>query len=394
MALGMKIKPGIAVAMWAVTTALTLAAPGSSVRETAASVGSVSFDGAVSYLALQDNQAHPRVRVDLGDDAPHPFIVDTGASVNVMDSSIAASQGYKVVGGTEIGAPGGPQIAASIVSVPLLRVGDVTIRDAEFVTMDVIGFSAGSTHGVLGVGLFTDFLVAFDRGAGHIRLSRESLSADEPGVLAYDPANSQIGVEIRVAGVPVQAHVDTGSMGEFMLPGEMMQSLPLQEAQTTTGARLVVGERDIRFAQLEGNIQLADLQFENPTIAFMTPAPHAGNIGSGILSNFQLLIDQKNRLIAFRKTAAPGVAVPDARPRRLGVQFQGTPGAATMTIARVMPGSLGERAGLLADDVLVAINNISTGEYDMAAMGSVFESDAPLELDIERGGERITIDIP
>ena len=383
-----------AVALSAMAIALTLAVSDSHARDTAASVGSVSFDGAEAFLALQENQAHPRVNVDLGDDTPRVFIVDTGAAVNVIDSRIAADQGYEVVGETGIGAPGGPQVPASIVKVPLFRVGEVTIRDAEFVTMDVLGFSGGSTHGVLGVGLFADFLVTFDRGAGHIRLSREALSADEPGVLGYDAANSQIGIDIRVAGTPLQAHIDTGSVGDFMLPGKLMQSLPLQQVQATTSARLVGGERDIQFAQLQGNIEFAGLQFENPGIAFMTPAPDAGNIGSGILANYLLVIDQGRHLIAFREPAAMAAVVADARPRRLGVQFQGMPGAATMRIARVMPGSLAEQAGLRADDVLVMINNKPMGEYDMAAMGSLFASDAALDLEIERDGQRQTISIP
>jgi predicted aspartyl protease len=370
-----------------------LAGPASGAHETAANTGVVHFDGAESNLALQSDQVHPRVSADLGDNSQHFFIVDTGASVNVIDSGIAESRGYKVVGETEIGAPGGPQIPASIVSVPLLRVGDVSITDAEFVTMDIAGFSGGATHGVLGVGLFEDYLVTIDRRAGHIRLSRQSLSADEAGVLAYDTANAQIDIEILVAGRPLRAHSDTGSMGEFLLPGELMATLPLQEAQATTRARLVGGERDITFAQLQGNIQFADLQFENPTIAFMTPGPGAGNIGSKVLADYLVTIDQKKHLIAFRK-ATEGVTAADNRPRRLGLQMRGMHGSeSTLTIAGVVPGSVGEQAGLLAGDVLVAINAKPTGQYDMAAMGSLFASKVPLELQVEREGKLLTIEI-
>lgn len=272
--------------------------------ETTAYTGKVSFDGETAALPLAENQIHPRVNVELGDDEQHSFIVDTGASVNVIDTTIAESFGFEVIGETEIGAPGGPQIAANIVRVPLFKVGDVTVVDAEFVTMDVLGFSRGTMKGVLGTGLFADYLLTFDRLAGQVTLSRTALSEDDAGVLPYDSEGSQISIEILVAGSPVVAHVDTGSMGHFMLPGEMMASLPLSENQSTGKARLVGGNREIKKAKLEGAIQFAGLQFENPDIAFMTPSAGAGNVGSGVMTDYLVTIDQQKHLIRFEKSPA------------------------------------------------------------------------------------------
>ena len=362
-------------------------------RDIANATVEVRFNGAESRMLLEKNMLHPKVSVDLGDGTAHSFIVDTGAGVNLIDRSIAASQGYEVVGETGIGAPGGAQIRASIVKVPLLRVGDVTILNAEFVTMDLIGFSNGTTEGVLGLSLFKNYLVTFDRGAGYIKLSNEKLLPAGPGTLPYDAANSQVDIEINVAGKPTRAQIDTGSMGEFLLPAEMMQSLPLQEAQAASKANLVGGERDIRFARLQGSIQFAGLQFENPNIAFMTPSPGSGNIGSGILADYVLAIDQSNHLIAFRKAATANGASKNAIPRRLGIRFEGLSNVQTMTISGVAPGSLGEQAGLLAGDVLLAINDKPTAQYDMAALSSIFASQVPLKLEIERNGTPLVIDI-
>ena len=122
-------------------------------RESSADIGEFNFAGDAVVLSLEKGGMHPKLAVDFGDGKNHKFIVDTGAGVNVIDISIAESQGYEVVGETEIGAPGGPQIPATIVKVPLVRVGDGTIVDAEFVTMDVNKFSRGSTQGVIGVGV-------------------------------------------------------------------------------------------------------------------------------------------------------------------------------------------------------------------------------------------------
>jgi hypothetical protein len=274
-------------------------------------------------------------------------------------------------------------------------VGDATIVDAEFVTMDVNAFTGGMTQGVLGVGLFHDYLTVFDLGAGQITISRDSLSADDPGVVPYNAEDGQVQIAIDVAGTQVATHIDTGSMGGLMLPGEMMESLPLTDAPTSGGkARLVGGQRDIKHAQLDGSIRFAGHEFENPDVAFMTPSSGHGNIGGRILDQFVVSIDQRNHLIAFQKSASGAVAANNKEPRRLGVQFRGMPGGSVLTIGRVDPGSLGEKAGMLAGDVLLTLNDKPTEQYGMSDLRTLFGSSEPLKFDIERDGDSKTIEIP
>jgi hypothetical protein len=274
-------------------------------------------------------------------------------------------------------------------------VGDATIVDAEFVTMDVNAFSGGMTQGVLGVGMFHEYLTAFDLTAGQITISRESLSAGHPGVLSYNAEDGQVQIEIDVAGTRVATHIDTGSMGGFTLPAELMASLPLNEAPVSGAkARLVGGERDIQMAQLDGNIQFAGLDYENQNIAFMSPSSGHGNIGGRILGELVLSIDQRNHLIAFQKSDSDAVAANDKKPRRLGVRFRGMPGGSVLTIGRVDPGSLGEKAGFLAGDVLLTLNDKPTEQYGMSDLRTLFGSSEPLKFDIERDGDSKTIEIP
>jgi hypothetical protein len=364
-------------------------------RDSAADIGEFNFAGDAVVLPLVKGAMHPMVVVDFGDGGQHSFIVDTGAGVNVIDISIAESQGYEVVGETEIGAPGGPQIPATIVKVPLVHVGDATIVDAEFVTMDVNAFSGGMTQGVLGVGLFHDYLVVFDLGGGHITISQDSLSAGEPGVVPYNGEDAQIEIDVDVAGMRVATHIDTGAMAGFTLPAELMASLPLKEAPVSgRKARFVGGERDIKMAQLDGNIQFAGLDYENQNIAFMSPSSGHGNIGGRILGDLVVSIDQRNHLIAFQKSGRDVIAANDNKPRRLGVQFRGMPGGSVLTIGRVDQGSLGEEAGFLAGDVLLTLNDKPTEQYGMSDLRTLFGSTEPLKFDIERDGVSKTIQIP
>ena len=163
----MKTRSKFVSAVLALVVVAALGSQSSVARESSAHIGEFNFSGDAVVLPLVKDSTHPKVVVDIGDGEHYEFIVDTGAGVNVIDSSIAESLGYEVIGEMEIGAPGGPQIPGNIVKVPLVRVGDATIENAEFVTMDISGFSGGLTQGVIGIGKFSDYLVEYNIRRGN-----------------------------------------------------------------------------------------------------------------------------------------------------------------------------------------------------------------------------------
>jgi predicted aspartyl protease len=363
-------------------------------EEPDAELGQLEFAGQILTLPLTEQGGHPKVIVDMGDGEQHVFIVDTGASVNVLDSAIAEFLGLEVVGEMQIGAPGGPQIPGKIVKAPLAHIGGAAIKDAEFVTMDLAKFSGGSTQGVLGMGLFREYLLTYDYAQNQIQVSRDTLSADEPGVMPYIDESGHIQIDMDVAGTTVATHIDTGSMVGFTLPIEMKASLALKESgQGSAKARVVGGDREVQFGQLNGDILFAGSRYEDPKVGFMDPSPGYGNVGGRVLGDFVVSIDQQNNLIRFQKSAHKPVAAAGNAPRRLGVQFRGMPGGSTLTIGYVEPDSLGEQSGLLASDVLLKLNDKPSEEYDMASLGALFRGTEPLRMEVERDGQMRTIEI-
>ena len=357
-------------------------------------LGQLQFEGASLVLPMNIQTGHARVTVDLGDGKDHLFVVDTGAAINVIDAAIAESLGLNVVGEMEIGAPGGPKIPGNIVKATDPRLGAATIKGGEFVTMDLDTFSRGTMQGVLGLGLFKNYLLTYDYEKSEIRVTRESLSADEPGVMPYSDQDGHIQIDIDVAGTPLATHIDTGSMAGFTLPVELQDSLTLApDGQRAGNARLVGGNRNITLGQLEGSIIFAGETYENPNVGFMDPSPGYGNVGARVLRDFVVSIDQENHLIRFAKTKRKKESTADGTPRRLGVQFRGMPGGSTLEIGDVQPGSLGEQSGLLPGDVLTKLNGMPAEEYDMPTLGALIRGDEPLVLEVERDGETKTIEI-
>jgi predicted aspartyl protease len=356
--------------------------------------GTFEFSGPSAILPLTDTSGHPRVRVDLGDGQEYTFIVDTGATVNILDSALAERLGYEVVGETEIGAPGGPAVPANIVSVPVARIGEASISNAGFVTMDINGFSKGLIQGVLSLRLFHDYLLTYDQSNGRISVTRESLDADEPDVILYADLDGQIQVDIDVAGMTVTSHIDTGSMGTFTFPVEYQESLPLKSTpQPGPNARLVGGERSNTLARLDGRIRFAGNEFVDPDLVFMDPSPGYGNIGMGVMSHLQVSIDQQNHLVRFHRPAGAETAADAGERRRLGLMLGGAAGTSGLEIAGVVPGSLAESAGLREGDRLVTVNGRRCDQFTMPELGELFGSPAPLTLGIERDGAAQTIEI-
>ena len=362
--------------------------------ESLAEPGQLEFAADSLTLPLTERGMHPMVIVDMGDGRKHKFIVDTGASVNVLDSAIADALDLEVVGEMQIGAPGGPQIPGKIVRMPLAHVGEATVKNAEFVTMDIAKLSGGSAQGVLGMGLFRDYLLTYDYGRNEIRITRDTLSAEQPGVMPYTDVSGHIQIDMDVAGTTLATHVDTGSMVGFTLPIEMKESLALLESgQGAAKARMVGGNRDVQLGQLDGDIVFAGFRYEDPNVGFMDPSPGYGNVGGRVLGDFILSIDQENHLILFQKSAYEPVAAVDNAPRRLGVQFRGMPDGSALTIGYVESDSLGEQAGLLPGDVLLKLNDKPSEEYDMASLGALFRGAEPLRMEVDRDGEMQTIEI-
>jgi membrane-associated protease RseP (regulator of RpoE activity) len=183
-------------------------------------------------------------------------------------------------------------------------------------------------------------------------------------------------------------------MGEFMLPGELISTLPVQ-ISTSPGrkAKLVGGDRDIQVGKLDGVVRFSGLSFDNPTIAFMTPSTGSGNIGSGVIRELLFSIDQQQNLLQFSRPANRKPVDPADKPRRVGLQFQNMQGTDSLTVAAVGPGSLAEKAGLQSGDVLVAVNERATGDYDMSELGAIFRSNDTLMIEVDRDGEAVMVKI-
>jgi hypothetical protein len=253
----------------------------------------------------------PTVDVKINGTGPWQLFMDSGAGVTVVDRELVERLGLTVTGKRRIGGPSDPEaINADVVKVDSIAVGSIELHNVEVVSWDRSDLyqrpGGQRPQGVLGLGLFADYLLSFDYPSGQIVLGKGELPAvDNEEIIPFTITGYGIPViRISLAGKTVPAHFDTGSPGALGVPGRMEPDLKLKTEPRLMGrARTVNGEFEIRGAQLDGDLRIGGHSFENPEVLFIDALDNtnAANIGSRLLREFILTFDQRNMRVRLRR---------------------------------------------------------------------------------------------
>ncbi len=249
----------------------------------------------------------PLVDVLINGKGPYRFILDTGAQGSVLGKALADELLLPTIGEVPLGSPGGKEpLKAALVGIETASVSGVSLSLKDAAVMDLAGYlkDPEGPKGILSARLFRGLLLSFDFPQDQIRIKPGHLApADGAEIFEYDTDDQLPAVTLAVAGVEVEAHLDTGSPGGFTLPGSYAEKLPLESKPVEVGrARLVDREMVILGATLNGNVSIGRHLFERPEIRFAESFP-VGNIGHGILRDFVVTLDFESRRIRLERTA-------------------------------------------------------------------------------------------
>ena len=258
-------------------------------------------------LPMDDFGGRPVVNVEIGGKGPFRFIVDTGATLSVIEPRLQQELGLAAATDVQAMAPGGGPMHA-ILSIPELRIGQMVIRGLTVAALPGNPLKGENVPpGVLSGSSFPGYLLTFDYPRRLIRIRKGELARPDSRALFDYPEESPLPtVPIRVAGREIRAHLDTGSGHGLTLPMSLLHELPLGSEPKDAGTSAThMGEFPVRRAKVKGPIELGRFRLDVPEASFADVRSGAdasiGNVGYEVLRDFAVTLDSKNRRILFER---------------------------------------------------------------------------------------------
>jgi hypothetical protein len=363
---------------------------------------------ATQKFELSDNLIFVQVRAN--DSQPLNFIVDTGASMSFLSQRQARALGLVVShqqegnfgtgeGQSKIGFARDVRLQVGGVSLPLKSVVVLPADDLEPI------FGRG-LDGIVGAEFFNRYVVEVDYDTRVLRCY-------EPGSYLYQGSGETIPLTV-VGGRPfVKASITVAGIGpiagKFILDLGDNRALGLNSPFVRKHTILTVEQKTIKneahgiaggAPELLGRVERFELGktvLRMPVVAFSTAgrgstssSAYDGVIGTEIFRRFKVILDySRNRMIL-----EPGAALGDAfEVDMLGVAWLAK-GAdfRTFEVDRVKESSPAAEAGLLAGDIIAAIDGRLAGELSLDQVKQMFRRDGKeYACEIKRGDQLLKV---
>ncbi len=257
----------------------------------------------------------PVVEARINGKGPFKLLIDTGTSFPVVLDDI-------LVGKLKLPATGITRPRGEAGDLDIVDVGTMTIGDAEFSSIQGIrstgvgcaSMTGEGIQGILGLPLFKGCLLTLDFPERRVSFESGELPRPDGETIEYSADEEHdygVTVTLSVAGVPAKAHLDTGSPALVTMLNKLQKKLPLKGKPRVVGmARTPQGEAEVRSAVLDGVLKLGKHKWAKPRIDFADLGPmldyDVGNIGSRLLKDFAVTVDQKNHRVRFRQGGSGG----------------------------------------------------------------------------------------
>ena len=245
---------------------------------------------------MLDFGGRPGLNVRINGQGPFPFVVDTGASHTVIDSSLGAELSLPAAGGGN--------------TIKQLEIGDVTAYDFLVKAGPLLRMPGNEDppRGVLSATAFPGYLLTFDFPRKRITIRSGVLAeADNKTIFSYERGELP-SVQVRVAGREFKVHLDTGAPFPLALPTKDKDEVPLEGAlEEGHKARTPSGEFPIFKGSLKGDIELGMNKLSVHEIFFCDAVPYPGatpqgQLGCAALKEFAVTVDARNHRIEFART--------------------------------------------------------------------------------------------
>lgn len=228
----------------------------------------------------------------------YDFMFDTGASgYGRVDSSIASKLNLPVIGQSN-NSDGVNSSKIDNVKVESLSVAGITFNNIALFSRNY-NKNQGDyrfIYGIIGRGFWEDYVLTIDYKRKQLVFSETTLKLSDSNTVNY---GDNFEIPIEIGGIKTHANIDTGST--------LSMHLPISYAEEANVSPLVKSGKGRRAntiftfwkAKIKDDIVLVGNLEVNLEVIFSVQTNHI-NIGSALLQNYAISIDQKNHLIRLK----------------------------------------------------------------------------------------------
>jgi hypothetical protein len=342
----------------------------------------------------------------INDSAPLWFILDTGASITVINKDRAAQLGLPLLGDLEIGTSGA-------------STGFSIVRDASFVLprAEVVNQRAGAISlGIFeaGLGLPMGGVLGFDfirRFIVEIDFEAETINLHDPATYKYKGNGKIIPFTLEGGRPFVQAkiavpggrllegkfEIDSGDTKSIYLNTPFVREYNLASASQQVAGSKGTSTNYINSLSVNGRLDkllLGPFAINDVPVGlslgesgFVASPDYAGLLGNAVLNRFKVIFDYSRKQLILEPNSHLHEPFIAARSFGTLVIAQG-PELRTFVIARVTRDSPAEKAGLRRGDTITAIDETPSEELTLEQVQLFLNQDGrKYLLTVRRGNE-------
>ena len=325
----------------------------------------------VATLPFEYRARHIWLRASIDGGAPEDFLLDTGASVTVLDSAFAARHGLATTGSMQASGAGAAG-SASFTKLASLRVagadGDgVEIRDVHVAVLSVNPMFAPyfwrDMAGIVGYDFISRFVTTIDYDRGVLTLH-------DPATFAYSGHGTRLPMILNGVVPALNATLDHLYEGVFRLDigssstvdvhgpfaHEHQLEARLHDGRPVSGAGF--GGEFVTVLGRMGTMSIGPYEWKDPMVSLsrategaFASEEFAGNIGNRILERFVVTLDYDHRFVWLE----PGKRYPERDSFTRAGMLLGWYHDRIEALS-VLPGSPAARAGLRQGDRVISID--------------------------------------
>ena len=310
----------------------------------------------------------------INDSAPLWFMLDTGASITVINKDRAAQLGLTLHGDLEIGTSGA-STGFSIVRDASFALPGAEVINQKVGAISLSIFEAGlglPMGGILGFDFISRFVMEIDFDAQTINL-RDPNTYEYKGsgkIIRFTLEGGRPFIQARIAvtsGGPWEGkfEIDSGETkaiylnAPFVREHELASAAPQVTGSKGTSANymnaLTVNGRIDKLVLGPFLINDVPAGFSFSESGFVANPDYAGLLGNAILSRFKVIFDYSHKRLILEPNSRFHEPFVPSRAFGTLIIAQG-PDLRTFVVARVTSNSPAERAGLRRGDIITAID--------------------------------------